>query len=127
MNHSRAAELDPAGVLADATPGAFALEATEIKLRARLGEGKVRRAKTRDRVGAKHAAQKLRHCSLQMRHRDAAIHAESLDLVEHRIVRRVGRVATKNTSGRDHANRHAATLHRMNLHGGCLRTKREAV
>jgi hypothetical protein len=62
-----------------------------------------------------------------MRHRDAAIDTQTFNLKEHRIVRRIGSVAAKHSAGCDHAHRHATTLHRVNLHGRSLRTKREAV
>src|SRR6185369_2045783 len=127
MHHAGTAQLNPARVLTNATTTSLALEATEIKLGARLRERKVRRSKARDRVRSKHSSQKLSHRALQVRHRDTAIDAQSFDLKEHRIVRGIGSIATKYTAGRDHPNRRAATLHRMNLDGRRLRAKREAV
>jgi hypothetical protein len=52
-----------------------------------------------------------------VRHGYAAIDTQTLDLEEHRIVSRIGRVTPEYASGRDHPHRHAATLHRVNLHG----------
>src|SRR5262249_55271551 len=123
MHHPRTAQLDPARVFTNATTRAFAFEATEIELRARLSERKVRRPEARDRVRPEHSSQKLRDRTFQMRHRDAAVNAQSFNLEEHRIVRRIRRVAPKHTAGCDHPNRHATTLHRVNLHGGSLRAQ----
>src|ERR1051325_1243916 len=120
MHHPGTTQFDPAGILADATTAAPAFEATEIKLRTRLREWEIRRPKTRHRVSAKHAPQKLRDRSLQVRHRDAAVDTETLDLKEHRVVRRIGSIATKHAPRRDHAHRNTATLHRVNLDGRCL-------
>src|SRR5437868_2356438 len=61
--------------------------------------------------------------AFQMRHRDSAIDAQTLDLKEHRVVGWIRRVATKYSAGRDHSHRRTATLHRMNLHGRGLRTE----
>ena len=116
MHHAGTAQLDPARVLTDATTTSLALEATEIKLGARLRKRKVGWAKARDRVRPEHSPQKLSHRAFQVRHRDAAVDAQSFDLKEHRIVRGIGSIATKYTSGRDHSDGRAATLHCMNLH-----------
>src|SRR5919106_6982903 len=125
MHHAGTTQLDPAGVFADATTTALTFKTTEIKLGARLREREIRGSKTRHRVGSKRAPQKFRNRSFQMRHRDATVNTQSLDLEEHRIVRRIGSIATKHTARRDHAHWNTATLHRMNLYGRRLRTKRE--
>src|ERR1041385_6344767 len=62
-----------------------------------------------------------------MPHRDTTIDAQSFNLEEHRIVRGIRSVAPKHATGRDHPDRHATTLHRVNLHGRSLRTKRETL
>src|SRR5690349_711218 len=111
MHHPGTAELDPTRVLTNPAASALALEATEIKLRARLGERKVRRSKACHRFRPEHPLQKLRDRALQMRHRDAAVDAQSFNLEEHRIVRRIRSVAPKHTTGRDHPDRHATSLH----------------
>src|SRR5215213_2205439 len=127
MHHSGTAQLDPARVFTNATASALAFETTEIKLRARLGERKVRRAKARHSVWPKHPSQKLRDRALQVRHRDAAIDTQAFDLEEHRIVCGIWSVTTKHTARRDHPDRHATTLHRVDLHGRCLRAKRKPI
>ena len=90
MNHSRATQLYPTGILTNPAPGPFAFETTEIKLRARLREWKVRRTKACDRVSPEHAAQELRDGTLQVSHRNATVDTQSFNLEEHRIVSRVG-------------------------------------
>src|SRR5688572_28279081 len=123
MHHPRAAEFDPAGAFARAaavafeSAGAVTLEAREVELRRRLGEREVRRAKTRDGVFAEQALQPLGHRALQMGHRNAFIDAKTFDLMEHRHVRHVRRVASEDLSRGDDAYRYAAALHCTDLHG----------
>ena len=52
----------------------------------------------------------------QVGHRDVAIDDEPLDLVEHRHVRGVGRVATEHPPGSDHVDRRRRREHRADLH-----------
>jgi hypothetical protein len=92
----------------------------EIELRRRLGEREVRRPPPRLRVGAEHRAGEVLERALQMRHRDALVHHEALDLVEHR---RVGRVefigAVRATRAHDRDRRllgqHHPRLHRRRV------------
>src|SRR5438105_1954990 len=104
-------------MFADATARTTATEATVIDFSARLSERKVGRAKARLRLWAEQAMDEFSQRAFQMRHRDSSINAQALDLKEHRIVGWIGRVATKDSAGRDHSHRCTATLHRMNLHG----------
>src|SRR5689334_13242148 len=99
MHHPRPAQLDPARVFTNPATRTFAFEATEIELSARLGERKVRWPEARDRVSPEHASQKLRDRSFQMRHRDAAVNAQTFNLEEHRIVRGIGSIAPKHATG----------------------------
>ena len=62
-----------------------------------------------------------------MGHCDAFIDAEALDLVEHRHVRHIGRIAAENLARSDDADRHAAAFHRTDLHGRGLRTQGKTV
>lgn len=101
MDHSRAAELYPASAFAwtaaltvDLT-GSVTAKAREIELGRRLGEREVRRPKSRDSVGAIHPFEPLGNCPFQMRHRDAFVDTEAFQLVKHRCMRHVGRVAAK--------------------------------
>jgi hypothetical protein len=51
MDHSRSAQLDPTGVLADTAAAAIAFETAEIKLGTWFSEGEVRRSKPRHGIG----------------------------------------------------------------------------
>src|SRR5262245_53439421 len=126
MHHAGAAQLDPARPLADAAAAAATSKAAVIDLGARLSEWEIGRPETRLRLGAEQAVDKLSQSALQVRHGDSSIHAQSFDLIEHWIVCWVGSVAAENSSRRDHAHRRAAALHRVNLHGGGLRSQRKA-
>src|SRR5260370_40434611 len=127
MDHARAAQFDPAGPLTDTTARAAAIEATVINFSARLSERKIGRSKAGPGFRAEQAMNELRQSTFQMRHRNSASVAESFDLIEHRIMGRVGRVAAKDSARRNHAHGRAAPLHRVNLHRRSLRTQRESV
>src|SRR2546423_15247610 len=103
MHHARSAQLDPAGVLADAATRTIALEAGVVHLRARLCEGEVRGPEARPRLRPEQLMHELCQRALQGRHRDAAINAQPFDLEEHRIVRIIRRVAAKDATGCDSA------------------------
>src|SRR5882724_8864368 len=61
-----------------------------------------------------------------MSHGDAAVDAQPFYLKEHWVVCRIRRVATKDPARRNHAHRCATALHRVNLHGRCLRAQSES-
>src|SRR5687768_8210398 len=62
-----------------------------------------------------------------MGHRDALIDAETLELMEHRCMGHIGRVAAEYLAGCKYADRNASPLHRTDLNGGGLRPERESV
>src|SRR5690606_3606440 len=62
-----------------------------------------------------------------MGHRDALVDAKPLDLVEHRDVRHIRRVAAKDLSRGDDAYGHTATFHRTDLDSRGLRPKGKPV
>ena len=126
MHHAGPAQLDPARPFADSTAFAAATKATVINFGARLGKGKVRWTKPRFCFGTEQSMNKFGERPFQVRHGNSAIHAETFDLIKHRIVRRVGRITAKDATRRDHPDRRAAALHCMNLHGRSLRSQRKA-
>src|SRR6185436_18617800 len=65
--------------------------------------------------------------AFEVRHRDAAIDTKALDLEEHRVMRGVRCVPTKDAPRRNHPNRRATPLHRVNLNRRGLRTQRKAL
>src|SRR5207302_11285958 len=103
MHHAGAAHLDPAGPFANATAWTTATEATVVDFGARFGEGKVRRPEARLRLRAEQAVREFSQRAFQMRHRDPAIDAQAFDLIKHGVVRRIGRVAAKDTDWCNHA------------------------
>src|SRR5215470_11342273 len=125
VDHSRPAHLDPAGAFADTTAPASALEAGVVDLRAWFDEREIGWAEACARFGAEEQTHELLDRAFQVAERDAAVYKQPFDLVEHRIMRGVGRVAAEDASGRGHAQRRAALLHRVNLHRRGLRTQRQ--
>src|SRR5437588_2840950 len=107
-------------MLARAAARAVTFEATVINLRARLREREVRRAKARARLRSDQAMNHLGERPLQVRHSDAAINAQTFNLIEHWIVRCIRRVASEHSTGRNHSERRSAPLHSVNLHGRSL-------
>src|SRR3977135_3269926 len=69
----------------------------------------------------------LRQRSFQVRHSDSTIDTQALNLEEHRVVRWIGRIATEDTAGRDHAHGRAASLHRVDLDRRSLCSQGKAV
>src|SRR3954464_14457167 len=126
MNHSGAAELYPTGAFAWTT--AFSLEparavtseAREIKLGRRFREREVRRAKPSDGVSTVHSLEPFGNRALQMSHRDVLVDTETFELMEHRSVRHIRRVASKNLTRREYPQRYTAAFHRADLYGRCL-------
>ena len=74
VDHAAAAPLDPARA-------ALLLREPHVHLGGRLGEGEVRRAQPGARLGAEHGAGERVERALEVRHRDADVHREALDLV----------------------------------------------
>src|SRR5215210_7002492 len=68
VHHAGAAQLDPAGALAESAARAAALEAGVVGLHARLGEREVGGAEARPRLGAEEAADELGERALQVSH-----------------------------------------------------------
>src|SRR4051812_11131350 len=96
VDHAAATPLDPAFGRADATGPATwlgrraaALEALQVELGGRLGEGEVRRPQPGPHPLAEHRSGEVVERAAQVRHRDALVDAQPLDLAEHRRMRRV--------------------------------------
>src|ERR1700749_3721278 len=127
VNHAGAAQFYPARALAESAARTVALEAGVVGLHARLCEREVGRAEARARLRAEEAAHELRERALQVAHVYAAVDEQPFDLEEHRVVCRVRRVAAEDPARRDDTQRRLTLLHRVNLHGGRLRAKAQAV
>jgi ABC-type multidrug transport system fused ATPase/permease subunit len=90
VDHPAAEHLEPAGALADAAAlvearlGVEAEDAADVELGARLDERKVARPEAHGRPRAVEPLGERREHALEVRERDALVHEEALDLVEHR-------------------------------------------
>jgi len=115
-DHAGAHDLQPAGVLARAAALAAAELAAHVDLDARLREREEVRPHADVPVAAEERPGEVRDGALEVGQRDALVHHEALDLVEHRRVRRVG-VAPVDLAGAQHVHRRALLLHDAHLDG----------
>src|SRR5262249_32361996 len=102
VDHPGAADLDPPRVPAHRTAGTLAEEARHERLERRLGEREVVRDELRLALLAEQLPQQMQERALEVGERDPAVDREALHLVEHRVVRRVRRVAAVAAAERDH-------------------------
>src|SRR5829696_4157017 len=118
VDHPAAAELDPARVRAHAASLAIAEDAADRQLGRRFG--------VREEVGAEARAdgfvvEQALHEHLdraeQIGERDAAIHCQTLHLMEDRRVARPRRLVAVRAPGRDDVDRRLVRFHRADLHG----------
>ena len=107
-------------------PRAAAQEARDVELDARLGEREVVRAQADLAVGPEERAREVLERALEVRQREAAVDREALDLLEHRRVRRVERVAAVDAARADHVDRRRLLLHHAHLHRRGLRAQADA-
>ena len=120
MDHAGAQDLDPALTLAGGAARAAALVALDVHLAAGLGEGEVVGAEAGDGAGTVELADDGVEGALQVRHGDALVDDQALDLVEHGGVGGVHLVLAVDPAGGDHADGDAVGLHGPDLHGGGL-------
>src|SRR5439155_26559382 len=90
VDHPRAADLDPTLLLAEPAAGALADEARHGSAERRLREREEVGYEARTHVLAEELAQQVSQRALEVGERDSLVDGESLDLVEDRIVRRIG-------------------------------------
>ena len=95
----------------------------DVELGRRLGEREVVRPEPAGEVAAEERLRERVDRAGEVRHRDATIDDETLDLMEDRHVRRVGRVAAEHTAGHDHVDRRLDRLHHPDLHGRRVRAQ----
>ena len=93
----------------------FAVEARNVDLDARLGEGEEVRAQLHLALLAEDRARESEQRSLEIRESDPLVHREALELVK---LRRVGGVVVEpeHTPRGDHIQRRRRGHHRANLH-----------
>ena len=95
---------------------AVADEADEVGLHARLGEREVRRAHAGAGALAEHHADEVVDGAAQVRHGQALVDREGLDLVEDGGMRGVEVVGAEDLAGRDDVDRRGALEHGADLH-----------
>ena len=116
VDHAAAADLHPLR--------AFTQIHLHVEFGTRLGEGEVTRNEIDLCILTEHRASELVQRGLQVDHADLLVNVQALDLVEHRVVRRVVLVGTIHPAGRDDADgRLRRLLHHADLHGRRLRTQ----
>src|SRR5699024_6954155 len=125
--HARTENLEPALALAELSALAAAGEAGDVDFGRRLGEREVVRTEANLCRLAEHGLSEGLECALEVAHRDSALDDQALELVEHRRVRRVDRVRTVDSAGRDHADRRLLLLHYADLHRRSLRAQQNVV
>ncbi len=113
VDHAAAAPLDPARAVA-------VLGEPHVELGRRLGEREVVRPPAGPRLGAEHGPGEVVQRAAQVRHGDALVHHQALDLVEDRGVGGVQLVGAVGAPGHDHVDRrlpgqHGAGLHRRGV------------
>ena len=91
----------------------------------RLGEGEEVGAEARLGLGAEQHARGVVERALQVRHRDALVDDDALELREDRQVRRVELVGAVDAARAQHVDRHLALEHRAHLHGARVRAHHE--
>ena len=125
MNRAGAGELDPARVLALGAAGSLAEDAARRDVGARLDEREERRDEARLRPRAEERGEEFLDRPLQVRHRDAALDDEPLDLVEDRRVRGVDALVAIDTPRRDHSERRSPLLQLPDLNRRGVRAQEE--
>ena len=116
MHHAGPEDLHPPGLLARGAADAPADLALHVHFGRGLGERKERRPEPDTRVGGEEAAGERREGRLEVDEGDPLVHGEAFDLLEHRRVGRVERVAAIHLS-RDHdADGGRIALERPDLH-----------
>ena len=88
----------------------------DVELAGRLGEREVARPQARREVGAEERLGERLDGAGEVGQADVAVDDEALDLVEHRHVGGVGRVAAEHATGGDDVDRRRPGEHRADLH-----------
>ena len=96
------------------------------ELHARLGEREEVGAEQHLALGAEELAREVLQRALQVAEREAAVDGEALDLLEHRRVRRVQRIAAVDAARADHVHGRRLRLHRAHLDRRGLRAQADA-
>ncbi len=115
VHHAAPAELEPRSV-----------GTLDVVLRRWLGEREVRRPQPRAELPPEVRLGELVDRAREVAERDAAVDDEPFDLVEHRHVGGIGRVAPEHGARHDRVDRRWLRLHHADLHGRRVRAQHDA-
>ncbi len=108
-----------------ALPAPAADEAGNKHLRARLGERKKRRTKTRLHARSKEFLHRMIERPFQIAEGDVGVDRQPLDLMKHRRVARIRRIVAMHRPGNHNPDRRPHLLHRPNLHRRSMRPQQQ--
>jgi len=108
VHHAAAAPFDPAGTVAES-------RMPNIHFGARLSKGEIVRPQAHFGVLAKHRLRQMVQRASEVRHGEAAVNRDSLNLVEHRRVGGIELVGSIHPSGRDDIDRQLSGEKRAHL------------
>src|SRR3954447_13386914 len=123
MHHAGTAHLQPPRVLTDTAAFAAADRAVDREINAGFYEWKEIAPEAHPPLGAEELAGELSKHTLEIGHRDVLVDRESLDLIEHPLVRGVLGFVAIDPTGHDHADRRILRLHHASLHGRGVRAE----
>src|SRR5260221_3781120 len=122
VDHPRAAELHPSRARAHRAPGTATKDARHRELDRGLGEREERRKEARLDVGSEQRVDECLDGAEQVAERYPLVDREPFDLVKHRRVPGIERVAAERAARRNDVYRRPLRLHRAHLDRRCVRT-----
>src|SRR6185295_4052104 len=105
VDHARAEDLQPAGILADPAALPAAEEALDVELDARLSKGEVARPEAHTRALAIQSLSERCQRALQIGKGDVLAHRQALDLMEHHLRARGHLLIAIDLARQDHPHR----------------------
>ena len=115
INHAAAQKLNEACLLANTATASSAEHAGDVQLRTRFRKRKEAGSEARLNAVAKESPHKVLQRSLQVRQSDVLVNAEHFQLLEHRTVRRIGRIVAINLAVNDVTHRRRRLFHDADL------------
>src|SRR5215212_10270093 len=116
MDHAGATHLQPAGALANPAAGSATDGAVDREVDPRLDERKEVAPETGAPLGTEELPRHLGKGSLEVCHGDVAVDGQSLELMQHPLVRGVLRLVAIDATGNDHSYRRLGLLHHASPH-----------
>ncbi len=125
VHHTRSHEFNPTGLFAHDTPFLATGQARHIHLEARLGKREVAGPEPELDLLTEQPPKKLLHHAAKIRHRHASIHQQALDLVELRLVGRIGCLIPEHAARDDNPEWRGMLLHVPHLRGRRVGTQEQ--